>query len=287
MVESLFGWVPQSVDAHFLLLGGLSVMIVAMAKAGFGGSVGLLSVPIMIFACRGDAQRATGLMLPILIACDYVNTGVWFGRWDWRIVRNLLVPGMLIGVAAGAGLIVLMRHISAAAGQDADTIRNTTNYWMQMLIGIVSLSFVVIQGIQSLRKHPIAFKPGFKSACGTGIAAGICSTLAHAAGPVTAMYLLPQRMKKEKYVATTVFFYWFGNQVKLIPYIWLGLINGKSLAYGVVLVPAVPVGAVLGKMLAGKINQKMFMAIVYTLLGLTGVFFCVQSAAKLMDRWPQ
>jgi uncharacterized membrane protein YfcA len=286
MFESLFAWVPDSVDTQFLLLGWLSVMVMAMAKAGFGGSVGLLSVPIMIFACKGNSQLATGLMLPILITCDYVNAGVWFGRWDWKIVRNLLVPGMILGIAAGAGIIWLMQNAGGTSAQDAVAIRKTTNNWMQLFIGMVSLSFVVIQGIQSLRKHPIAFKPGFKSACGTGVVAGVCSTLAHAAGPVTAMYLLPQRMEKEKYVATTVFFYWFANQIKLIPYFCLGLISTESLANGLVLVPAVPIGAVLGKKLAGKINQQVFMTIVYILLALTGLFLCTQSLGKLQGWWP-
>ena len=52
-----FSLIPECVGApgQFLLLGGLSVLLMGAAKAGFAGSVGILSVPIMIYACGGDA----------------------------------------------------------------------------------------------------------------------------------------------------------------------------------------------------------------------------------------
>jgi len=78
--------------ALFLALGGLSVLIMSMAKAGFGGSIGLLSVPMMIVACGGNAVLANGLMLPILIACDYINIVAWWRQWRWRVAGKLL-PG--------------------------------------------------------------------------------------------------------------------------------------------------------------------------------------------------
>jgi len=34
----------------FLLLGSVSAMLVSMAKAGFGGSIGILSMPLMVYA---------------------------------------------------------------------------------------------------------------------------------------------------------------------------------------------------------------------------------------------
>ena len=88
----------------------------------------------------------------------------------------------------------------------------------------------------------------------------VTSTLAHAAGPIATMYLLPQQMPKGTYVATTVLFFAIVNQVKLIPYIALGLINTATLGAGLVLLPAVVVGAVLGLVLHGRIPQRQFTA---------------------------
>jgi len=95
------------------------------------------------------------------------------------------------------------------------------------------------------------------------------------------MYLLPQGMPKERYVPTTVLFYFIANQIKLIPYFMLALISVESLKTGLVLLPAVPVGVILGKLLANRISQNVFLVIVYTLLGLAGLHLGYGAINKL------
>jgi uncharacterized membrane protein YfcA len=266
----------------FLIVGSLSAMIVAMAKAGFGGSIGLLSVPLMVYACGGDKARfGVGLMLPILITCDYLSLIAWLPQrhqWNWKVVRDLL-PATVVGIAIGGGLIYWFQHSNSANGTpEAQAIADN---WLKLFIGAIALLFVTLQLIKTIQKHPIMFKPNFPAACGTGLAAGVCSTLAHAAGPITAMYLLPQGMPKERYVPTTVLFYFIANQIKLVPYFMLGLISPESLKTGLVLLPAVPVGVILGKLLANRISQNVFLVIVYTLLGLAGLHLGYGAINKL------
>ena len=52
--------IPTEIDnaALFLALASLSAMLFSMAKAGFGGSAGVLAVPVMIFACGGRVRLA-------------------------------------------------------------------------------------------------------------------------------------------------------------------------------------------------------------------------------------
>ena len=95
------------------------------------------------------------------------------------------------------------------------------------------------------------------------------------------MYLLPQGMPKERYVPTTVLFYFIANQIKLVPYFALNLVTKESLMTGLVLLPAVPVGVILGKLLAKRISQRVFFVIVYTLLGLAGIHLCYGAVNKL------
>ncbi|MHC4985131.1 MAG: TSUP family transporter, partial [Planctomycetota bacterium] len=153
---------------------------------------------------------------------------------------------------------------------------------MKLVIGVICLSFVTIRAIQAFRSKPMAFRPVMWQSTAAGMTAGATSTFAHAAGPVTAMYLLPQRLGKNAYVATTVLYYWIGNQIKLVPYISLDLINTKTLLMGLVLVPAVPIGVVLGKTLSKRVNEKVFGGIVYTLLALTGFDMCRKALTFLM-----
>lgn len=282
-------WIRELVSSDignlplFLIVGSLSAMIVAMAKAGFGGSIGLLSVPLMVYACGGDKARfGVGLMLPILVTCDYLALIAWLPQrrdWNWKVVRNLL-PGTIVGIALGGTLIYLFQQMGGS-GQDKVDAEKLADNWLKLFIGAIALLFVTLQLIKTIRKHPITFKPNFAAACGTGLAAGTCSTLAHAAGPVTAMYLLPQGMPKERYVPTTVLFYFIANQIKLVPYFALHLVTRESLLTGLVLLPAVPVGVVLGKRLANRISQRVFFVIVYTLLGLAGVHLCYEAIRTL------
>jgi uncharacterized protein len=265
---------------RFLVIGGLAVLLLSMAKAGFGGSVGLLAVPMMIYAVGDKASLSVGLMLPILIATDYMNILVWWRKWRWPVVAKLL-PGAVVGILIGWALLKWMGYGGDASAQAVER-QKLAEGLLKLAIGLIALSFVVIRSIQALRAKPMVFKPVMWQSTIAGGVAGSTSTLAHAAGPVTAMYMLPQHLGKDTYVATTVLYYWIGNQLKLVPYLSLGMINRQSLLMGLVLVPAVPVGVLLGRYFAGKINEKVFTVIVYVLLGLAGVDMCIKAAIKLL-----
>ncbi|MCK4624142.1 MAG: sulfite exporter TauE/SafE family protein, partial [Phycisphaerae bacterium] len=196
------------------------------------------------------------------------------GKWDLRVVGNLL-PGAVLGVALGGVALYAIRQ----AGGDARS--QTGNAILAMSIGIIALGFVVLQAIKSLRTEPLAFRPVFWQATSVGAVAGLTSTLAHAAGPIVTMYLLPQKMPKERFVATTVLYYWLGNQIKLVPYFALGLLSTRTLSASVLLLPAVAVGVVLGIYLHRKVGQKQFAGIIYTLLALAGLHLIIKSTATL------
>lgn len=274
----ILGWSPIPPQADnlwaFLLLGTLSVMLVGAAKTGFGGSIGLLSVPIMVLACGGDARLATGIMLPLLILCDYVGMVKWLRQWDTRAVV-LLLPGTLVGIAAGGALLWAMRQMARGGSTDL------ANAALKLGIGLIALGFVALRGIQAARRRTAVLKPTPWQGAGVGVVAGVTSTFAHAAGPVISMYMLAQDMPKKRYVASTVLYYWIGNQVKLAPYFLLGMIDTSSVGASAVLAPAVVAGALLGVFLHRRVGQRPFTGIVYALLFLAGVHLCWQAGKAL------
>jgi uncharacterized membrane protein YfcA len=274
----VLGWsvVPQQVEnaAAFLILAALSALLMSAAKAGFGGSVGLLSVPLMIYACGGSARLATGILLPLLIACDYVSMCFWLGRWRTKVVAALL-PGTAVGVALGwAGLWAVGRYHAGAEGAKVNTV-------MKLAIGVIALGFVILQAARALRRKPPTSCPGRWRSAGIGAAAGLASTFAHSAGPITSMYMLRQNLPKKQFVASTVLYYWIANQMKLVPYFALGLINPDSLGASACLVPAAVAGALLGVFLHRRVGQKQFAGIVYVLLALAGAHLCAQASRSL------
>lgn len=277
MIDMLsFALIPAEIESPllFILMGSCAMLLVSMAKSGFGGSVALLSVPMMIYACGGQTLLATGIMLPLLIACDYGAILGWIGKWNSRIIFRML-PGIVVGIALGSAALWGMQRI----GRDSD--KNLANAILMLGIGIIALGFVILQTIQYLRRKNSAFKPGWPTSLAVGTVAGTTSTLAHAAGPVTAMYLLPQQLDKNQYVASTVLFFWIANQLKLIPYFALGMIDTSSLTAGLSLLPAVVTGTVLGVYLSRKLGKRSFTAVVYTLLTFAAIHLIINGASLL------
>jgi len=275
MFLASFSFVPHGLEPiSFLVMGWLAVLLLGAAKSGFGGSIGMLSAPMMILACGDNSTLANGIMLPLLIACDYVSMALWWRKWDYKNIR-LLVPGMVAGI--GAGWLVLWLILSYGGGKDA--AKGPSNI-LNLCIGTFALGFVALQAVRSLRGEITAFRPTHWHGAIAGSSAGFVSTLAHTAGPITNMFLLPQQMPKGQFVATTVLYYWIGNQVKLIPYYALSLLTGVSLGADLALLPAALAGAALGVFLHNKVNQRMFMLIVYVLLaGFGGYIACTAAKA--------
>ncbi|MFP4106808.1 MAG: sulfite exporter TauE/SafE family protein [Phycisphaerae bacterium] len=245
----------------FLALGAIAAMLFSIAKAGFGGSIGLLAVPVMIYACGGDSPLAIGIMLPLLITCDFVAVFKWWRKWNTRSA-SILLPGAVTGIILGFTAMWGMEQLETEGGQDlADAA-------LKLGIGLIALLFVILQAIRALRSKPLPFKPVWWQGSAVGTVAGFTSSLAHSAGPVVAMYMLPQQMTKGQYVATTVFTFWLVNLMKVPVYVALGRINTGTLSAGLMLFPAVVAGTLLGVFLHRKVGRKQFNVIVYVLLTL-------------------
>lgn len=247
------------------------MLIIGIGKTGFGPSMAILAVPLMIQAC-GKASLANGILLPVLILSDYIAVILWRGKWDFRVVWQTL-PGTLAGIALAWMLFKICGH-SRADSQRLDA-------WLKIVVGVISLGFVVLQAIRAIRGRPVTVSPGPVHATAVGAVAGVTSTFANAAGPVMAIYLLGQRMESGKYVATTAIYFWIVNQIKLVPFWQLGWLDLSSATYSLVFVPAAVAGTFLGVWLQKNVGQKQFTGIVYTLLAAAGAHLCYQGAALL------
>lgn len=256
----------------FVLLGTLGAMVFGMGKVGFGGGVGILAVPMMILACGGDSSMAVGLMLPLLIAADYCAIAAWWREWQWQSIAQLL-PGVVLGIVVGAGVIALLKHIGA---------EETTDAALKLIIGVIAMGFVILRGLQWRLNRTWTFRPVPWQAAASGTLVGVTSTLAHAAGPVATMYLLSQRLGKRRFVATNVCLFWIVNQLKLVPYGLLGLIRTDTLTMGLWLIPGVVAGAILGRVLNRLLGERSFAGIIYALLSVAGVHMIVTGLQTLL-----
>jgi hypothetical protein len=180
-----------------------------------------------------------------------------------------------LGIVLGAAALAVFQQMKI------DPKTSSANSWLMLGIGIIALGFVVLHVLNRFMGRTEAFRPRKRHTVLTGTAAGFTSTLAHAAGPVITMYLLPQKRSKGAYVATTALFFWTANQIKLIPYLCLNMINTETLGAGLVLMPAIIAGAMLGRFLHNKVGPTQFTVIVYLLLAVAGGHMCYKALVQL------
>lgn len=223
------------------------VVLTGVAKGGFGGGIGSLAVPLITLTIA--PARAAAIMLPILVLMDAVGLYAYRGQWDRRIMRVIL-PAGLVGILIGWL-----------------TFRLLTDHWIRILLGVISLAFV----LDGLRP---ATSPATRASDASGrvwaTVSGFTSFVTHAGGPPLNFYLLRQHLDKALFAGTTIVFFAVINAAKIIPYLALGLFDATNLATSAVLAPAAATGILLGILLRKHVSRTIFFRIVYGFVFVTG-----------------
>ena len=236
-------------DPIFYVLAVIAVLIVGIAKSGFGGGLGVLAVPLMALVI--PPFQAAAILLPVLCLMDVFNIWHYRNMWHKKNIQ-ILLPAGLIGVLIGTF-----------------TFRFLTDAHIRILIGFIAVLFVV-----SFFFKPTAGKqaqPNRLSGSFWGLIAGFVSFGVHAGGPPANVYLLPQRLEKSIFVGTMVVLFTTLNFVKLVPYALLDQINLSNISTSLVLAPLAPLGVWLGLRLHKIVDERWFYPICYGLLFITGL----------------
>jgi len=106
---------------------------------------------------------------------------------------------------------------------------------------------------------------GGPAALGAGLASGVTTMVANAAGPVMAIYLIAMRLPQYEFVGTSAVFFLVVNLIKVPFSSALGLISPRTLSLNLVLCPAVAVGVFAGRKLLAHIPRKTFESLVLIL----------------------
>lgn len=229
--------------ADVIWLAVIGALFIGMAKAGLSGC-GLVSV--LLFAKAFGAIPSTGVVLPLLIAADFMGYFLLRGSGRWRQIIPL-VPPAIIGVILGWWLLGKL---------DSHLAKLTIGWLILSLLALKLLLDWKRDQLQALHRHH-AFTWFL------GIAAGIATMLANAAGPVMTVYLLAQRFDKSEYLGVFTRFFLFINLVKVPFSFQLDLITPASLLTNLLLLPVVMLGAFLGWRIVKVMSQRVFEWVVF------------------------
>jgi len=232
------------------LIGSFAAFLIGLSKTGVPG-VGLASVVLMVYAFPGMEKSSTGAVLPLLILADcfavfYHNTNI-----QWNKLRQLFPP-VFLGLILGS--FVLER---------------ITNTQFPTLLGSVILLLLALEFIRNRMKwnsvpHHLAFTWFM------GGATGFTTLVGNAAGPVMSIYMAAQNLSKDKFMGTWAWFFFFMNWSK-VPFMCglifpdLRMITLETLRFDLQLIPAIVIGAVLGKRIYSLIPEKYFVKLVLLL----------------------
>ncbi|GAB4241021.1 MAG: sulfite exporter TauE/SafE family protein [Candidatus Methylacidiphilales bacterium] len=231
----------------------LAVMFVGLAKSGLGGGAAILATPLL--ALVFDPRAALGILLPLLILSDWVALWCYRRSICWEVLRPFL-PGAILGIGVAAFFL----------GEVDDV-------FLRQCLGAICLGFCGLQLLAAWRgrSDEPPRSPSWRCGFPIGAAAGWVSAVAHAAGPVAAMYLLPLRLPSTAFMATTVAAFTVINLTKLPFYLGQHLIGGESLVKTLALAPAMLAGTFLGVWLNHRINRVAFTRVVYVVLFFAGL----------------
>jgi uncharacterized membrane protein YfcA len=243
-----------------------SALLIGLSKTGIPG-IGILVVPMLAYAFGG--RESVGIMLPMLICADCFAV-LWYrqhAQWD-KLLK--LYPWVLSGLAIG--FIFLWKLDTSGA---KDVLTPIIGWLVLIMIGIH-----VFKG--KMGEH---FAPSSRiGVVGTGTAAGFTTMVSNAAGPIMSIYMLAQKMDKNQFIGTFAWYFFTINLLKFPLYLCLGLlkpqtpmITGHSLILDAIVLPAIILGAFVGKWLLPKIPLKTFENMVLILA----------AAAALKLVWPQ
>ena len=236
-------------EPWFYLAAAVSVLIVGIAKGGLGGGIGVVAVPLM--AVFVSPAQAAAIMLPVLMVMDALALRVYWRRWDWHNLRVLL-PASMVGTGLG---FLTFGYLSADG--------------LRALVGTVALLYSVHYFV---RRAPVGGRPPHTvPGLFWGATAGFTSFAIHAGGPPLQAYLLPQRMPRTRFQATSVLFFFVVNWSKVAPYAWLGQLSADNLFVSIVLLPLAPLGIFVGRRLHARVDDTVFFHVVHASLFVIGV----------------
>ena len=228
-------------SVEYWLIASLATSLIAFSKAGFGGGPGVLATPLMLFVC--EPKMAIAIMLPIMIFCDIWCVIIYGRNCVWGKVFNLL-SGFIIGMVIATFLL------AGISGQEI---------WLRKGIGALVVIFGLLYFLffknEKIEKYvPQNWWFGFIM----GIIAGITSTLAHAASPLTAMYFLSQGQKKDDFMGSIVVYCLIGNSLKIPSYLLTGIMTEQTLSLTWPLLIIVPIVIAVGWYLNKRLSDISF-----------------------------
>jgi len=234
---------------EYLVILGLTAFAIGFVKAGIPALGMLVSALIaMVFTPR----EALGIILIYLLAGDLVAVCFY-----WRLAHVSeylkMLPPTIIGIALGGIMLSFLNNDSRG-----------------LAIGLMVVVLVSLEPFRP-KMEKWAFHYPHSVRYGSGLLAGVSTTIGNAAGPVMSLYFLLLKLDKKAFVGTSSIFFLTINTIKIPIFQYQGLFTPAYFPSIALSIPLVYVGAIVGRFFLNWISQLWFKRIILVLSGLAGL----------------
>ncbi len=232
------------------LSAAIAAVLVGMSKTGVPG-VSLPAVLMMSTAFPGREKLSVGALLPVLLVGDLF--AIWYYRrhtqWN-RLLR--LFPFVACGIVPGIWVLGTVDHRQ-----------------FRILLGTMVLVLLVWE-LWRRRTSDGSPQPAWLMGL-LGVLAGFGTAVGNAAGPAMTIYLIGCGLPKQQFMGIWAWFFMIVNLVKLPAYAQLSIITPETLYCDLMVLPALVVGALLGRRLFLVVPQWLFDGLVMVLAAAAGL----------------
>jgi len=237
-----------------LLLLCLVALFTGFIKAGMPSLGTLLTASVALMFPPRDAL---GITLMYLLVGDMVAVTLYWRLAHWQELKKMMLP-VLAGVILGGILLAFL---------------NNEN--LGLTLGVVVLVLISLEPLRPRLTQWALEHPGSVRS-GSGLLAGIATTIGNAAGPILSLYFLLLKLDKKAFVGTGSIFFLFVNVAKIPIFLGQGIFHMQYLGSVALTAPLVLLGALGGKKFLEWISQQWFNRIVLSLTALAGFWLVVR-----------
>ncbi len=238
----------------WLLLGAL------MVGLGKSGVPGCGNIAVALFAMVLPARESVGIILLVLIAADVVAVRIYRRHADWPQLWRLFPPAIL-GIVAGYFAL--------------DYLGNEDIKRVIAVILLLAVAHTVWKMLLALRGQQQKDPPRYLAPV-IGVAAGLTTMIANAAGPIMQLYLLAMRLPKMVFIGTGAWYFLLMNVFKVPFAVGQNMITSDNVWLSLTLMPMAIIGGLIGPAIVKRISQRWFEILVLVFILITAVLLLVR-----------
>lgn len=236
----------------------LFAVLSGLAKAGFGFGAGMILNPI--FTLFVSSTTAATLLAPILWFSNFTGARIHRTSIQWGLIVRML-PMALAGTLTGSFVLTYVDERILKPGIGISAIV------MGILLILIRKKQVVEvqdQPKNSTKKKKFLYQIG-------ALASGFVGATANSGGlPLIALFLHDSSISKKQFTANIAMLLAVMDSVKIISYLFLGILSFKNLLLVLLFIPFIYAGGYAGKWINEKISEKSFFVVVHSIVFVTG-----------------